>query len=241
MNLVNLVIGGAALVGASKFGPQIMRGWATRYGGKVGGQILGDAVKHFGLGMNFIPGVGPFNFLRKAFLGRGMSQAWKQIKGLASASMNKELTTAVEGLYGPATYTSLVRAAKRTLPSARAYDKNAYKAIKQAYFNLAKSLKSNPMRKAGELQKSWNAHLGGVENFGMNTSVHHLRGHLFDSIQRVNDLALQGAEADKLFGTALVSNAAVIGIPTLSSSLMTHAIGKTLFGRTQRRLRGYEA
>lgn len=239
MALFDLVLGGGALYATARFGKKLMQGWARKYAGAEGVRVLNDVFKTYNWGASFIPGVGPLNFLTKATTG-ALMKPWKNLTNLRSTaiSMNKEIQNSVGKIYGPKTYASLTQMAKAM--SGGTYGKETYKALKGAYFNFAKSLKDNPMRRVGDLQKTWDQSLIANKLIGFHTDVITLRGHLLSGAQRVNAAALQAREASRLYGVAFASNAAVIGFPTLASSVATYAAGRSIWGRTRRRLRGYE-
>ena len=241
MNGILAAMAGGAFIAANKFGKGLLQGYLHGMAGSQGAKIFDSVLSHNRYAMNFIPGLGPANFIRKAATG----SLFKQWKGLeknfgvpsfkSAFGFGKTFNNALKEVPTQAFWDELT-----TSVGSSEHGLKALSSVRDKTFAFAKSLKNNPRSSVGDLHKSWNNVFSGWHALGIDTSAHTLHGTMKTSLERVNDIALQAQRSRGLIGAALASNAAVIGIPTLSSSVATYAIGRSLAGKMSRRVRGYD-
>jgi len=224
MGLFGLLGGGAMMAFAGKFGKEMIKDFVVKGSGVAGSRMIDDVFKKSGWGANFIPFTGPFNALRKQ-VASGFS-TWKAVGGYHAAWRADEMRMA--GAWKDIWKEKFAN---------NITDMGMRQAAVKTHVNFVKSLKTNPRQFAEDLQGSWSRAMAG---YGINGGDP-LYGKVVSSMDKYRMLSEQVQGSANLFGTALVSNMAVVGIPTLSSSLATIAIGRSIYGRTKRRLRGYDS
>jgi len=216
---------GITLSMISSFGKDIMKGYAKGMGmpGK-------DIINIFGrksASLGYIPFVGPFISIASQFTRQGISN-WKNVGLSRTMAMETQ---------------KFVAQSKRVFSrefegQLKRISEHSHKEMFRAnYINLMKSLKNNPKRYAENMKSHIRKIYADIPGF--DTGKINLEGMLTSGERYVQTME-QGMKSLDLFYARLASNTAVVAMPTLSSSIASYAIGKSVWGKTKRRIRGYD-
>jgi len=224
MGLVGLALGTSALVYAGRFGKELIKDLAVKSSGAAGKEMIENVFKSSGWSKGFIPFYGPMHMAGRQ-IASGFA-GFRKVGEYHSAwrATERELAGELGNVWK--------QKFAQTIP-----DLKMRQDAVRAHVSFVKTLRTNPRQYADDLTGAWNRTMAGYGIPGGDP----LAGRMTSSLEKYRNLAQQAQAAGDLFGASLASNMAVVGIPTLSSSVASYAIGKAMYGRAQRRMRGYDS